>query len=855
MNLFSFEIKKIRNKRFLSTLIIIPMLIVLVIFLSRLLSPVDFRSEEMTRANQLLADLSWRIPNYDNYIIDPIVEISEEMQVIYDLLDEAERERFNYSIAAFYEDWYDMNVAKQKIWDLLIQVQEHDPELRALSLEELHTEKHQLDWAVEYEVGKFDFDRDYNSLFVLYNSYNILFSLPAMMLIIFFFCLPIFLEPNRASFSYVKVLPISYPKIMGQKLKLFFSIIGTYIASSVGMSLILSLFSTVSLKAQLQFPVLTYTDAGVLSKPLWQMLLFKILFFIGLTLLSLIVVTLFAKLFNNELFISFIYTILILIGQQLTRLQPARLLTYNPVAWFNLNNYLLTQSTRSIMTALLLLFIVVSLLTGLVLLRPIHLPKWQRKLKFHGIKKLTNRFLFRFEWLKLHRQAILFYSTAILAAFTLYFAVNSYQDQTENAQETSERFFNQIAQYEAEIELNLEQELIHHDLLTIPDLPRSTEEDFKNYILMLQNERQELENKLSKLKDLEAEVLDNNYQGLSQIEFTDLENDYHFVTRTGTASSSQVIPVPDPIFIPNAYINYRLSEWKLEKGIDYVTPGGPYQTLFTPTYQESPRSGEDEPPAMVEKDVFDRYLAEVNKEHHTLSGLNLLADFFNHYYFVVLLILLVGFYSLSYVREWDGSGTIRYLLVQPISLKRTFTAKIVASLSMGICFTLLVGLITFIIGSLLNGVGQLEFPFIQYISYAAGNGKADQLIEIPMQLKYFRILPLWQWLLIGTGLLLSNLFFVNQVVYLVSTYLKNQWLVMAVSLCALGAGLLLAIIWPHEIHAFLPFHYLDISQIMTGKMATIHDYAYLNWWLGIIVQTVSGVILTVFALRRVRRNS
>lgn len=90
------------------------MLIVLVIFLSRLLSPVDFRSEEMTRANQLLADLSWRIPNYDNYIIDPIVEISEEMQVIYDLLDEAERERFNYSIAAFYEDWYDMNVAKQK---------------------------------------------------------------------------------------------------------------------------------------------------------------------------------------------------------------------------------------------------------------------------------------------------------------------------------------------------------------------------------------------------------------------------------------------------------------------------------------------------------------------------------------------------------------------------------------------------------------------------------------------------------------------------------------------------------------------------------------------------------------------
>lgn len=855
MKLLSFEANKIKNKRLLSALIIVPVLIVLTVFLARLFTPVDFRSQEVTRANQLLADLNWQIPYYNGMAMTPEFEVPEDNELIYNLLDAAERERFDYSVAAYYEEWHDMNIAKQKIWDILIEIVEIGPELRALNLEELHTDKQLLDWAVEYEVGTYDFETDTNSLFVLFSSFSILFSLPAMMLMIFFFCLPIFLEPERSEFNFSKVLPIRYAKVMRQKLVLFFLILATYILSAIGINLLISVFQSVSLKAQLQYPMMIYQGADLIIKPLWQVLLFQISFFIGLALVSLAIVTLLAKLFDNELFISFFYTTLIMIGLQLTRLTPPTSLTYNPIAWFDPGNFLLYQSTDSIVIVLFILYLMAILLTWLVLLRPISLPNWQRKQKYRGLARHKRIFLFRFEWLKLHRQAILFYSTAILVAFTLYQAIDSYQDQTVNYEVAHENFFSKISEYEERISQNQAEIEFVESILNSPDIPPAWISGYELQIAELEQENTKIEERLDDLQTVEAEVVEHDYSSLNQLELKTLENDYHFVNLLGEAEESELIPKPDQIFVPNAYINYRLSEWKVEHKIDFVPPGAPYKTLFLPTYHESPRSGDDEPPAMIERDVFDRYLAEVGKEHHYLTGLNLLADFFNQHYYVVLLILLVGFYSLSYVREWDGSGTIRYLLVQPISLTKTYLSKVVASLAMGICFTFLVGLIIFVIGSLLNGVGQLNFPFIQYLPYSAGN--QTQFIEIPTLLDLFRIVPMWQWLLMGMGLLLSNLFMINQLVYFVSTFIKNQWAVMAGSLFILGVGFVVTLVWPHEIQAFLPFQYLDIGQILSGEVATIREYSHLTWWMGMIVQTLTGIgllLLSVVKIRRTKHN-
>lgn len=853
MNLFSFESKKIKNKRFLYLLILIPMITVITIFGLRLLKNVDFSEQERTKANQLLADLNYRIPHFYYGEQDP-AGLTEEEEVMYELIDQAERERFNYSVTAYYENWSDMNLSKQKIWGILIEMAEIDPDLRSVNIEDLHTEKQVIDWAVEYDVGTHEFESDHNSLFVLFNSFQWLFSLPAIMLLIFFFSLSIFLEPNHSVFNYSKVLPISYPKIMVNKLALFFSILGTYILSMIGGSLLLSLFDSASIKAQLNYPVAVYTQGEMLTKPFWHVLLFQILFFIGLTILSLIIVSLLAKLFKNELFITFMYGAIGLIGMQMTRLSPAESLTYNPFAWFDTVNYLFYQPSEAILLILVILFIVVLGLTWFVLLRNIPLPNLRRSGVYRGIRKKSKLFLLRFEWLKLHRQSILLYSTAIIVAFALFSAIDSYQHLDVSYEQSTNEFLDQLDIYEKQIPLLEESVNTYEGLLADPDRHPNDKLWMEDNLNMYRSTLETAEATLAIYQSIKPDVLAGDYAGLNEIEFQQLEDDYKFVARTGEVQGSTVIPSNHAIFMPNAYINYRLSEWKVEHEIDFVPPGGPYQTLFIPDYSESPRSGEMQPPSGIKREIFDLYLAEVDQEHRYVSGFNLLADLFNQYFYLVIFILLIGFYSLSYVREWDGQGTIRYLLVQPISLKRTFRSKILASFSMGLCFIVITSVLIFLIGSLLNGVGQLNFPFVQYVADAVGRANRELYISIPMSVHYFQIIPIWKLLLMGAGLLLSNVFMINKFVYYLSTFFKNQWAVMGSSVLILGLGYLVSIILSFDFQQFFPFLYLDIGRILSGELAVMEGYIHLNWWVGMIVQTVTGLILTVLALMRVRKD-
>lgn len=853
MNFLLFELQKIRNIRFMYLLIAIPIITVITIFTLRFFTDINFSEQERIKANQLLADLNWRIPDFYYAEQDPTTELSDEDALLYELIDQAERERFTYSVSAYYEEWTDMNKAKQKIWDLLLQIAEIDPELRSVNIEDLQMEKPVIDWAVEYDVGTHDFSTDQNSLFVLFKSFDWLFSLPAIMLVIFFFCLSIFLEPNYSVFKFSQVLPLSYVKIMGNKLVIFFLIIGTYIGSTIIGSLLISIFDSASLKAQLNYPLVKIAEGEMITKPFWQVLLFQILFFIGLTLLSLVIVAVLAKLFHNELFITFIVGAVGLIGMQMTRLSSTAKITFNPFAWLDTANFIFFQRTDRIITVLAILFIVVVCLTYFVLLRNLRLPKLKRKAKYRGIRKLSKSFLLRYEWLKLNRQSILFYSTAIIVAFTLFSAIDSYQYlevQTDQAYQDyvneRDRLRNQVDSYPEIIEA-------YQQHLDNPDTHPNDLIWLEQFLNMYKSEQQVAESKLAEIEAIEADFLSGDLSVLNKIEHRRLKDDYLFVARTGEVQSSSTIPIDHVIFMPNAYINYRLSEWKIENEIDFVPPGGPYKTLLIPGYEESPRSGEMQPPSGIDREVFDFYLAEVDKEHRYLSGLNLLADLFNEYFYLVIFILLIGFYSLSYVREWDGQGTIRYLLVQPISLKRTFKSKMLSSLTMGFCFVAITSLLVFVIGSLLNGVGQLNFPFVQYVSDSLGLASKEAFIEIPMTMKFFRIIPLWQLLLMGLGLLLTNIVMINQLVYYLSTFAKNQWAIMATSILILGAGYIFSIILPFDFQQFLPFLYLDIGRILTGETAILENYQYLNWCTGMIVQSLVALGLTLLSLRRLRK--
>ncbi|WP_440897695.1 ABC transporter permease [Amphibacillus sp. Q70] len=859
--------KKIKSKRFLYLLVLVPILAILLVFTYSIFTNVDFQSQETVKANQLLNDLNWRLASYSqergyygenqNQLDNP-EELSENDQAIFELLDEAERERFNYSVASYYEDWSDLNLSKQKIWDNLIEVVELGGELLVLDEEELLIDKYHIDWLVEYQVDTLDVNSDQNSQFVLFNSFQWLFSLPAMILMIFFFSLAMFLEPKRSIFNFTRVLPVSYAKVMGHKLMLFFAMLITYILSIIGGSLLVSLFDSISLKGQLNYPLVVHTGTDILVKPLWQMLSFQILFFIGLTLLSLLLISLFTQLFQNELFVTFIFTAVILIGSQITRLSSVANQVYSPFAWYDTANFIQNQSVATIFTVLGVLYLSVILLVWFVLLKDLPLPNWRRSANYTGIRKLSKRFLIHFEGLKIHRQAILFYSSAVIMAFAIYLGVAGYQHQKIQIDQVRSDYSEQLDRYQEMLPQHYETEEMLEQHLAAENLDNTDAIYLEMELENLRSQIAEDESNLAMLLEIDEKISNDEFdevnQPLSQIESEYLEEDYLFLTGSEEIEFSQTIPMNHFIFMPNAYINYQLSEWKQEHEIDFVPPGGPYHTLFIPTYEESPRSGDMEPPLSIDRAVFDSYLDTVDQEHRYLSGFNLLADIFNQYFYLVILILLVGFYSLSYVREWDGQETIRYLIVQPIGLTRIFIAKMLASIGMGFCFILLASLIIFLVGSLLNGVGQLNFPFVQYIADSIGLSNPDQYFEIPLSMNYFQIVPLWKWLMMGAALLLSNVLLLNQLVYYLSTFSRNQWIVMGSSLFILGAGYVLTILWPHYLLQFSPFQYLDIAKTLSGEVAVQHDYTWLNWWVGVISQSIASVVLTILALRRVQKK-
>src|SRR5690625_7268213 len=116
---------------------------------------------------------------------------------------------------------------------------------------------------------------------------------------------------------------------------------------------------------------------------------------------------------------------------------------------------------------------------------------------------------------------------------------------------------------------------MYESLLDDPDLHPNEEMWMGDTLDLMRLELEQAKSELSMYQSISADVEAGDYSGLNEIELNRLEKDYLFVARTGEVESSPIIPSNQVIFMPNAYINYRLSDWKNEQNINFVPPGGP----------------------------------------------------------------------------------------------------------------------------------------------------------------------------------------------------------------------------------------------------------------------------------------
>lgn len=90
--------------------------------------------------------------------------------------------------------------------------------------------------------------------------------------------------------------------------------------------------------------------------------------------------------------------------------------------------------------------------------------------------------------------------------------------------------------------------------------------------------------------------------------------------------------------------------------------------------------------------------------------------------------------------------------------------------------------------------------------------------------------------------------------YLLSTFLKNRWLVATLSILILGLGMVSFYYMPSALQQFSPFAYLNIADVLSGESAITHNYPYFNYLTGVCLQIVGGFLLALPIFIRTRKH-
>lgn len=804
--MFRHEVKQFfKHNRVVCLLFFLPFFVILGLGLFRGQFSHDFRRQESQQANRLSSDLNWAISTKQKQGVsadDPLLVSMKEAETI----------RFDYSVAAFYEEWDRVNQDKLKLWRTLLSLNDQGKELLSVSRQQLETELPVIDWQVSYQVGRFDTKTTRESSYLMAQASPYLLGVPLLLLFNYLVGMPLLRDLFDSQQSYLRTLPMTYGRLLGRRLGVFLMVgLGYGLSIIVGWGLYHYLFDQLEVITLLHYPLAP-------GWPFWQGVLALYVFWLGISVLFWLLMLIINR------FVQRIILVWLGLGITVTLMAEfSSLFKFYPIyslfSYWDIHGFVLHQSWSGLLVAMgLILCMLLGFWYLVVVLSYARLKRGQ----IHSRVDMSLRyFQARFEWLKIMRGALWSQLVFSLIAFFLYYTVSQgiqyYQLQVKNIEQKSEQLSVDISSYRSAY---------------------PTEELYQE-ALAIYNRQAELVAELQAGKTMLAKTM----------EYEELKQDVDYLQHKDNRSQ---LPLQDWIFMPNAYINYQIAEWKKFYGIDYQVPGGPYWTLYLPSYEESPRSGEDEPPLAIDITVFEAYLARVSKPMRTYTGLGIIGNFVQDRIYLLLWGLLLLFLVSPAVQDRE-SGRWKFQAIQPVSpshlaqLRRRLTFQQICLLGGGSLF--LLGLA----GMLIAGVGDINLPFVRYfVDATQWGGVVSQRWQVPATHQYFELLPLWYYYLEGLALLLSVTYFVNSLCHFVASWSKSMVLYVSLVISILAIGYVSTLLLPSTVQVFSPFRYLDIGQVLNGQMSVSLQQPLLTHWMGILMCSLLGGLVNVFVQHRMK---
>ncbi|KUO95942.1 ABC transporter permease [Ferroacidibacillus organovorans] len=238
-------------------------------------------------------------------------------------------------------------------------------------------------------------------------------------------------------------------------------------------------------------------------------------------------------------------------------------------------------------------------------------------------------------------------------------------------------------------------------------------------------------------------------------------------------------------------------------------------------------------------------------------------QYFNHFMptvadlIIPLIIVLLVADVLSSERN---SGSIRLLIIQPISRAQILLGKWILGLTSTMIMTIIVMLGLFVIGTLMMGFGGLRQPvavgiayqFVPISSIINGSGIHGQSIQV-IDLKQALVIPQWAVLIYSIGLTVLSEWAITSLVVLVSTLTASPLVSTVISLFIVCTGYLISRI--ADAHLWiLPFYftYLDLMKIWMGSLSSKMNMN-ISLWTGISVLIIWIAIPIILACWRFSR--
>ncbi|SHI10818.1 ABC-type Na+ efflux pump, permease component [Clostridium collagenovorans DSM 3089] len=242
--------------------------------------------------------------------------------------------------------------------------------------------------------------------------------------------------------------------------------------------------------------------------------------------------------------------------------------------------------------------------------------------------------------------------------------------------------------------------------------------------------------------------------------------------------------------------------------------------------------------------IYDNNLTPRADVWSDYSALGLLVILFQKYYIIILPILFLIVASTSISGEFSNN-TYKLLFSQPIKKHKIIIPKIISSIIVSTFLILVAALSALIIGTILNGFGELNAPILIF----------ENLTKNPMKkcgiLEYTHI----ETTILVLGKLISYTIFIsifiNSMAILISSLFKNK-LTSIITSIIIFIGTYFTAPLITGIKAFNPMTYLNSYEIITGINSLTIPEIQLN--LGVFILLTLSIIFIAFTLIKMKKS-